>query len=173
MSTINEPSIEQVIPKPPTDLSSFLGFDMRNLNKQERESYVDDKLDINEPLISVSNGKHNYIYSFTKAVALIEKEIVYLKSNFYNLLALFGFMLIATAVVFAIIFLDGNKGSMVLALGSVMFPTLSVYLAIPLIQFKHRKKIKELELKKTALFFAGQDYIKAKKEEYKKPVLVV
>ena len=173
MSTINEQSIEQVIPKPPTDLSSFLGFDMRSLNKQEREGYVDAKLDPHEPLISVSNGKHNYIYSFTKAVELIEKEIYCLKSNFYNLLFFFVFMLVATAVIFAIIFFEGAKGSMVLTLGSVMCPTLSIYLAIPLVQFKHRKKIKELELKKTALFFAGQDYIKAKKEEYKKPVLVV
>lgn len=173
MSTINEQSIEQVIPKPPTELSSFLGFDIRSLNKQERESYVDDKLDTNEPLIAVSNGTHNYIYSFTKAVELIEKEIVYLKSNFYNLLAFFGFMLIATAIVFAIIFFEGNKGSMFLVMGSVVLPTLSIYLAIPLVQFKHRGKIKELELKKTALFFSGQDYIKAKKEEYKKPVIVV
>jgi hypothetical protein len=173
MSTINEPSIEQIIPKPPTELSSFLGFDIRSLNKEEREGYVDAKLDTHEPLISVSNGKHNYIYSFTKAIELIEKEIGYLKSNFYNLLSIFGFMLIATAVVFAIIFFEGAKGSMGLTLASVILPTLSIYLAIPLVQFKHRKKIKELELKKTALFFAGQDYIKAKKEEYKKPVLVV
>lgn len=173
MSTINEPSIEQVIPKPPTKLSSFLGFDIRSLNKQEREGYVDDKLDTNEPLISVSNGQHNYIYSFTKAVELIEKEIDYLKSNFYHLLSIFGFMVIATAVVFAIIFFEGAKGAMVLTLCSVMFPTISIYVVIPLVQFKHRKKIKELELKKTALFFTGQDYIKAKKEEYKKPVLVV
>jgi hypothetical protein len=173
MKNITELSIEQVIPEPTPELHSFVGYNIQLLSEQDRERYADlENLDDKEPLLSVSNGKRNYIYSFTKAVKVIEKEILSLENNFISSIgmAVCSFMLFVGVCA---MLLSASRVPEFAPMFGVGFGGLTVYSIIHLIRFKHLKKIKELKNKKTAIFTYGQDYIKTKKEEYKKPVVVV
>lgn len=173
MKNITELSIEQVIPEPTPEIHSFVGYNIQLLSEQDRERYADlENLDDKEPLLSVSNGERNYIYSFTKAVKAVEQEILSLENNFISTIGLAVFSLLLSVGLCAMLLASSRVPELAPMFG-VAFGTLTVYSIIHLIRFKHRKKIKELKNKKTAIFTYGQEYIKAKKEEYKKPVVIV
>jgi hypothetical protein len=171
MKNLTELSIEQVIPKPTPEEHSFVGYNIKLLIN--RESYADlENLDDKEPLLSVSNGERNYIYSFTKAVKAVEQEILSLENNFISSIGMAVFSLLLCVGVCAML-LAAHRVPEFAPMFGVAFGALTVYSVIHLIRFKHRKKIKELKNKKTAIFTYGQEYIKAKKEEYKKPIVIV
>jgi hypothetical protein len=174
MKEVTEQSIEQVIPEPTPEIHSFVGYNIQLLSELDRELYADlENLDDKEPLLSVSNGERNYIYSFTKAVKAIEKEILSIENNFWGVVGAIFCALLLSIFVFLLLF--SGKGSV-----PELVPVLGVCLAavvissiVHLVKFQYLKKIKELKQKKTLVFTYGQDYIKTKKEEYKKPVVVV
>lgn len=173
MKAVTEQSIEQVIPEPTPEIHSFVGYNIQLLGELDRECYAElENLDGKEPLLSVSNGERNYIYSFTRAVKAIEKEILSLENNFISSIGVTVLSLLLSVGVFAMILASSRVPEFVLIFG-IALGTLNVYSIIHLIRFKHRKKIKELKPKKTAIFTYGQEYIKSKKEEYKKPVVIV
>lgn len=173
MKNLTEMSIEQVIPQPTPELKSFVGCNIQLLGELDRERYVDEKVDENEPLISVSNGDRNYIYSFTKAVEAIDKEILSIKSNFHVLIMIAITFGLLSALTFAMLATTHGRIPEMAPIFASVLGALSIFSIVSLIIGNHRKDMKELRSKKTLVFSFGQDYIKTKKEEYKKPVVVI
>jgi len=174
MKAVTEQSIEQVIPEPTPEIHSFVGYNIQLLGELDRECYAElENLDGKEPLLSVSNGERNYIYSFTRAVKAIEKEILSLQNSFLGLVCSFSCALLLSLVVFGLLFSVNGRIPELVPFFGVFLAFVAISSIVHLLKFKYLKKIKELKQKKTLVFTYGQDYIKTKKEEYKKPVVVV
>jgi hypothetical protein len=165
--------VEQKIPKRQKQVSTFVDTVIDPLTADERQQYESvDMQSSTMPLFSVTEGEHNYIYSFNRLVSQINAEIKSRKDFFEKQLTIFVCPILIAVFVKVLNYFNQtieptNTFNFMLGL---LF-AVGVYCTAQTIYRHPFKAIKKLKAIKKMVFDSSPDYLAELEAAAKKPVI--
>lgn len=165
--------VEQKIPKRQKQVSTFVDTIINPLTAEERQQYESVDMQTSTiPLFSVTEGEHNYIYSFNRIVSQINAEIKSRKAFFEKQLTIFVCPILIAVFLKLINYFNQTiepTDTFNFMLGLLF--GVGVYCTSQTIYRHPFKAIKELKAIKKMVFDSNPEYLAELEEEAKKPVI--
>jgi len=165
--------VEQKIPKRQKQVSTFVDTVIKPLTADERQQYESvDMQSSTMPFFWVTEGDHNYIYSFNRIVSQINAEIKSRKAFFDKQLMIFVIpILIAVFVKVMNYFGQTIESTDTFNFMLGLLFGVGVYCTAQTIYRHPFKAIKELKAIKKRVFDSSPEYLAELEEAAKKPVI--
>jgi hypothetical protein len=160
------------IPVESKEVRSFMLSDIKVISDTDRAGIEQlAAVKVNEPLFAIVEGDRNYIYSFSKVFAGIEKEHAKLKERKFNMIMCCVISLIVASGCLLFLKVNGPSPSAdMLGFGAAFIFIVCLW---DLITTRYTKMINNLNDKKTYVLTESQDYLQQLKKEVQKPVLII